>query len=41
MTQPLVDLALPRFTREHYIIGNAAINFPYPDVLAFLVVLES
>lgn len=32
MTQPLFDLDLQRVTREHYITGKAAINFPYPGV---------
>lgn len=32
MTQPLFDLNLSRVTREHYITGKAAINFPYPGV---------
>ncbi|WP_054889858.1 hypothetical protein [Pseudomonas sp. NBRC 111129] len=30
MTQPLFDLDLKRVTREHYITGKAAINFPFP-----------
>lgn len=32
MNQPLFDLDLSRVTREHYITGKAAINFPFPDV---------
>ncbi|MEJ3588772.1 hypothetical protein [Pseudomonas bubulae] len=28
MRQPLLDLDLKRVTREHYITGKAAINFP-------------
>lgn len=32
MNQPLFDLDLQRVTREHYITGKAAINFPYPGV---------
>lgn len=32
MTQPLYDLDLQRVTREHYITGKAAINFPFPGV---------
>lgn len=32
MTQPLFDLDLQRVTREHYITGKAAINFPFPGV---------
>lgn len=32
MTQPLFDLDLSRVTREHYITGKAAINFPFPGV---------
>lgn len=32
MTQHLFDLDLQRVTREHYITGKAAINFPYPGV---------
>lgn len=32
MNQPLFDLDLQRVTREHYITGKAAINFPFPDV---------
>lgn len=32
MTQPLFDLDLKRVTREHYITGKAAINFPFPGV---------
>ena len=32
MNQPLFDLDLSRVTREHYITGKAAINFPFPGV---------
>lgn len=32
MRQPLFDLDLSRVTREHYITGKAAINFPLPGV---------
>lgn len=32
MNQPLFDLNLSRVTREHYITGKAAINFPFPGV---------
>lgn len=32
MTLPLYDLSLSRVTREHYITGKAAINFPFPGV---------
>lgn len=32
MNQPLFDLDLKRVTREHYITGKAAINFPFPGV---------
>ncbi len=32
MNQPLFDLDLKRVTREHYITGKAAINFPLPGV---------
>lgn len=32
MRQPLFDLDLSRVTREHYITGKAAINFPSNDV---------
>ena len=32
MSQPLFDLDLSRVTREHYITGKAAINFPFPGV---------
>jgi hypothetical protein len=32
MDQPLFDLNLSRVTREHYISGKAAINFPFPGV---------
>lgn len=32
MTQPLFDLDLSRVTREHYITGKAAINFPHLGV---------
>lgn len=32
MTLPLFDLNLSRVTREHYITGKAAINFPFPGV---------
>ena len=32
MTQPLFDFDLSRVTREHYITGKAAINFPFPGV---------
>ena len=32
MTQPLFNLDLSRITREHYITGKAAINFPFPGV---------
>ncbi len=32
MNQPLFDLDLQRVTREHYITGKAAINFPFPGV---------
>lgn len=32
MNQPLFDLDLSRVTREHYITGKAAINFPHPGV---------
>lgn len=32
MTQPLFDIDLQRVTREHYITGKAAINFPFPGV---------
>lgn len=31
MNQPLFDLNLKRVTREHYITGKAAINFPSND----------
>ena len=30
MTQPLLDFDLKRVSREHYITGKAAVNFPYP-----------
>lgn len=32
MNQPLFDLDLHRVTREHYITGKSAINFPFPGV---------
>ncbi|UUC20531.1 hypothetical protein NOV18_08635 [Pseudomonas asiatica] len=32
MSQPLFDLDLSRVSREHYITGKAAINFPFPGV---------
>lgn len=32
MDQLLFDLNLSRVTREHYITGKAAINFPFPGV---------
>lgn len=32
MNQPLFDLDLSRVTREHYVTGKAAINFPFPGV---------
>lgn len=32
MSQPLFDIDLSRVTREHYITGKAAINFPFPGV---------
>jgi len=32
MNQPLFDLNLLRVTREHYITGKAAINFPHAGV---------
>lgn len=32
MDQPLFDLDLSRVTREHYITGKAAINFPHPGM---------
>lgn len=32
MDQPLFDLHLSSVTREHYITGKAAINFPYPGL---------
>nr|WP_232915497.1 hypothetical protein [Pseudomonas syringae] len=32
MTKPLFDLDLSRVTREHYVTGKAAINFPFPGV---------
>ena len=32
MNQPLFDLNLSRVTREHYITGKAAINFPNPGL---------
>ncbi len=32
MRQPLFDLDLRRVSREHYITGKAAINFPFPGV---------
>lgn len=32
MNQPLFDLNLSRVTREHYVTGKAAINFPFPSV---------
>lgn len=32
MSLPLFDLDLSRVTREHYISGKAAINFPLPGV---------
>lgn len=32
MNQPLFDLNLLRVTREHYITGKAAINFPHAEV---------
>lgn len=32
MNQPLFDLDLSRVSREHYITGKAAINFPLPGV---------
>lgn len=31
MRQPLFDFDLKRVSREHYITGKAAINFPDPD----------
>lgn len=31
MSQPLFDLDLSRVSREHYITGKAAINFPSPE----------
>jgi hypothetical protein len=31
MTQPLFDFDLKRVSREHYITGKAAINFPQPE----------
>lgn len=31
MTQPLFDFDLKRVSREHYITGKAAINFPRPQ----------
>jgi len=30
MTQPLLDFDLKRVSRQHYITGKAAINFPHP-----------
>jgi hypothetical protein len=30
MTQPLFDFDLKRASRENYITGKAAINFPHP-----------
>ncbi|EJL05109.1 hypothetical protein PflQ2_3287 [Pseudomonas fluorescens Q2-87] len=30
MTQPLIDFDLKRVSRENYITGKAAINFPHP-----------
>ncbi|WP_137163370.1 hypothetical protein [Pseudomonas asiatica] len=32
MSRPLFDLDLGRVSREHYITGKAAINFPFPGV---------
>ncbi|MDD2038722.1 hypothetical protein NP572_19645 [Pseudomonas putida] len=32
MSQPLFDIDLWRVTREHYITGKAAVNFPFPGV---------
>lgn len=32
MRQPVFDIDLKRVTREHYITGKAAINFPFPGV---------
>lgn len=32
MNQPLFDLNLSRVSREHYVTGKAAINFPFPGV---------
>ena len=29
MIQPLFDFDLKRVSREHYVTGKAAINFPY------------
>lgn len=31
MRQPLFDFDLKRVSRQHYITGKAAINFPYPE----------
>ncbi|NMY99734.1 hypothetical protein HX807_07230 [Pseudomonas sp. D8002] len=31
MRQPLFDFDLKRVSREHYITGKAAINFPHPE----------
>lgn len=33
MTHPLFDFDLKRVSREHYITGKAAINFPHPGCI--------